>query len=102
MGSARDVRPTGLASLVEFREGAALQTLAVNLPERIDLVLLDGARALYGDILALPESRLRPGAVIVADNADHCPDYLDHVGSVANGYISMPFTDDVELTVRLG
>jgi predicted O-methyltransferase YrrM len=92
----------GLADLVEFREGDALQTLAVDLPDRIDLLLLDGAKALYGDILALLESRLRPGAVIVADNADYCPDYLDHVGAVANGYISMAFTDDVELSVRLG
>jgi predicted O-methyltransferase YrrM len=92
----------GLADLVEFREGDALQTLAVDLPDRIDLLLLDGAKALYGDILALLESHLRPGAVIVADNADYCPDYLDHVGAVANGYISMAFTDDVELSVRLG
>ncbi len=92
----------GLADLVEFREGDALQTLATDLPDRIDLVLLDGAKALYGDILALLEPRLRPGAVIVADNADYCPDYLEHVGSPANGYLTMPFTDDVELSIRLG
>jgi predicted O-methyltransferase YrrM len=92
----------GLADLVEFREGDALQTLATDLPDRIDLVLLDGAKALYGDILALLEPRLCPGAVIVADNADYCPDYLEHVGSPANGYLTMPFTDDVELSIRLG
>ncbi|WP_454883806.1 O-methyltransferase [Sphingomonas oryzagri] len=92
----------GLTDLVEFREGDALQTLAIDLPARIDLVLLDGAKALYGDILELVESRLRPGAVIVADNADYCPDYLEHVGSPANGYLTMPFTDDVELSIRLG
>lgn len=92
----------GLADLVEFREGDALQTLATDLPDRIDLVLLDGAKALYGDILALLEPRLRPGAVIVADNADYCPDYLEHVGTPANGYLTMPFTDDVELSIRLG
>lgn len=92
----------GLSDLVEFREGDALQTLAVDLPERIDLLLLDGAKSLYGDILGLVENHLRPGAVIVADNADYCPEYLDYVSSAANGYISMPFTDDVELSVRLG
>jgi predicted O-methyltransferase YrrM len=92
----------GLTDLVEFREGDALQTLAADLPDRIDLVLLDGAKALYGDLLALLEPRLRPGAVIVADNADYCPDYLEHVGSPANGYLTMPFTDDVELSIRLG
>ena len=91
----------GLADLVEFREGDALETLASDLPETIDLLLLDGAKALYADVLALLESRLRPGAVIVADNADYCPEYLERVGEPADGYISMPFTDEVELTIRL-
>lgn len=91
----------GLADLVDIRVGDALQTLARDLPETVDLLLLDGAKALYRDILALVESRLRPGAVIVADNADHCPDYVAHVGAVAHGYISLPFGDDVLLSVRL-
>lgn len=91
-----------LADLVEFREGDALETLAVDLPETIDLLLLDGAKALYSDILDRVESRLRPGAILIADNADHCPEYLERVGNVANGYMSMPFTDDVELSIRLG
>ena len=92
----------GLADLVEFREGDALQTLGADLPESIDLVLLDGAKALYPEILALLESRLRPGALVVADNADDSPDYLARVRSPANGYLSMPFGDDVELSMRLG
>lgn len=92
----------GLAELVEFREGDALETLAVDLPETIDLVLLDGAKALYSDILDRLESRLRPGAILIADNADYCPEYLDRVGDIANGYMSMPFSDEVELTIRLG
>ena len=91
----------GLADLVELRAGDALETLATDLPQTIDLVLLDGAKALYPDILDRVESRLRPGAVLVADNADHCPEYLERVGSVANGYMSMPFTDEVELSIRL-
>jgi predicted O-methyltransferase YrrM len=91
----------GLAEFVEFREGDALETLASGLPETIDLLLLDGAKALYADILGLVENRLRPGAAIIADNADYCPEYLEQVGP-ANGYLSMPFTDDVELTIRLG
>ncbi|MEG3143229.1 class I SAM-dependent methyltransferase [Sphingomonas sp. RT2P30] len=92
----------GLADLVDIRVGDALQTLASDLPETVDLLLLDGAKSLYGDILALVEPRLRPGAVIVADNADYCPAYVAHVGAVANGYISLPFTDEVMLSVRLG
>jgi len=91
----------GLSDLVEFREGDALETLASDLPETIDLLLLDGAKALYGDVLKLVEDRLRPGAVIVADNADYCPDYLAHVSAIENGYLTLPFTDDVEISIRL-
>ena len=92
----------GLADLVEIREGDALETLASGLPDTVDLLLLDGAKSLYMEILALVEGRLRPGAVIVADNADHCPEYLEYVRRPDNGYLSMPFTDEVEFTIRLG
>jgi len=91
----------GLIDLVEIREGDALQTLSVDLPETIDLLLLDGAKPLYPDILSLVESRLRPGAFIVADNADYSPDYLARVRSPAKGYMSTPFAEDVELSMRI-
>lgn len=97
----RNLEAGGLADLVEIREGDALQTLAADLPESIDLLLLDGAKALYPEILALVESRLKPGAFVVADNADYCPEYLAHVRSPASGYMSTPFGDDVELSMRL-
>ena len=92
----------GLADLVEIREGNALITLKSELPRTIDLLLLDGAKALYSEILALVESRLRPGALVVADNADESPDYLAHVRSPSMGYVSTPFAKDVELSMRLG
>jgi predicted O-methyltransferase YrrM len=91
----------GLLDLVEIREGDALETLSVDLPDPIDLVLLDGAKALYPDILDLVEDRLRPGAIVVADNADDSPDYLARVRAPGNGYMSTPFADDVELSVRI-
>jgi len=90
----------GLIDLVEIRQGDALKTLATDLPEAIDLVLLDGAKALYPEILALLEPRLRPGALVVADNADFCPDYLAYVRAPANGYLSTPFAEDIELSMR--
>lgn len=92
----------GLDDLVEIREGDALTTLRTDLPDAIDLVLLDGAKALYPDILDLVERRLKPGAFVVADNADYSPDYLARVRSPANGYMSTPFGEDVELSMRLG
>jgi predicted O-methyltransferase YrrM len=89
----------GLDDLVEIREGDALQTLSDGLPESIDLVLLDGAKALYGDILDLVLDRLRPGALIVADNADFSPAYLAQVRTPNAGFLSLPFGNDVELTL---
>jgi predicted O-methyltransferase YrrM len=92
----------GLIDLVEIREGDALKTLSADLPEAIDVLLLDGAKSLYREVLDLVEDRLKPGALIVADNADYCPDYLAHVRTSASGYISLPFADDVELSMRVG
>ncbi|UWU72422.1 O-methyltransferase [Bradyrhizobium sp. NC92] len=92
----------GLIDLVDIREGDALKTLSTGLPETIDLVLLDGAKALYPEILDLVEGRLRPGAIIVADNADDSPDYLARVRAPVGGYLSTPFAEDVELSVRIG
>jgi predicted O-methyltransferase YrrM len=49
----------------------------------------------------LVEDRLRPGAFIVADNAADSPDYLTRVRSPAKGYLSTPFGEDVELSMRI-
>jgi predicted O-methyltransferase YrrM len=92
----------GLIDLVEIREGDALETLSADLPAAIDLVLLDGAKGLYPDILRLLEKHLQPGALIVADNADDSPEYLARVRAPANGYLSVPFAEDVELSMRVG
>lgn len=90
----------GLADLVEIREGDALRTLAHDLPDAVDLLLLDGAKALYPEILARVEPRLRAGAFVVADNAEYSPDYLAYVRAPENGYLSVPFGGDVELSMR--
>lgn len=92
----------GVSDLIEIREGDALETLRQDLPESIDLVLLDGAKSLYPEILVLLEPHLRKGALIVADNADYYPPYLEKVRSPENGYLSTPFSEDVELSVWLG
>lgn len=92
----------GLIELVEIREGDALQTLSVDLPETIDLLLLDGAKALYPEILSLVESALRRCALIIADDADYSPDYLAHVRSPEKGYMSTRLAEGIELSIRLG
>jgi len=98
----RNLTEGGVIDLVEIRVGDALQTLSVDVPKPVDLLLLDGAKALYPEILSLVESRLRPGAFIVADNAEYSPEYLARVRSPANGYLSTPFGGDVELSMRIG
>ncbi|MNU10444.1 hypothetical protein D3C72_2575950 [compost metagenome] len=57
---------------------------------------------MYPQILALLEDRLRPGAFVVADNADYSPEYLAYVREPANGYLTLPFDGDVELSQRVG
>ncbi len=96
-----NVAAAGLAEGVEIREGDALETLARDLPESIDMVLLDGAKVLYSRILALVEPRLAPGALIIADNADDSPEYLAHIRDRSHGYASLPFSEEVELSIRL-
>ncbi len=90
----------GLADLVEIREGDALETLARDLPDTIDLVLLDGHKPLYSRVLDLLAPRLRSGACLVADNADACPDYVARVRR-GDDFMSVPFAEDVELSVKL-
>jgi predicted O-methyltransferase YrrM len=92
----------GLDDLIDLREGDALQTLSHDLPAQIDMVLLDGAKPLYPAVLSLLEERLRPGALIVADNADNSPEFLSRVRAPGGGYMSVPFGDDVELSMRVG
>jgi len=98
----KNLEAGGVIDLVEIREGDALKTLSVDLPDAIDLVLLDGAKSLYPEILSLVESRLKAGALVVADNADMSPDYLARVRSPASGSMSVPFGEDVELSMRIG
>jgi predicted O-methyltransferase YrrM len=90
----------GLEDLVELREGDALETLSRDLPESIDLVLLDGHKPLYTRILDLLEPRLRAGACIVADNVEMTPPYLARVRG-STSYVSVPFSSEVEVSMKL-
>jgi predicted O-methyltransferase YrrM len=92
----------GVIDLVDIRAGDALQTLSNDLPSGIDLLLLDGAKGLYADVLRLVEPHLRPGALVIADDVDYCPDYVERVRSPMNGYLSLALPGDVELSMRIG
>lgn len=91
----------GLDAFAEIREGDATQSLAQGLPDVVDLLLLDGAKVLYPQILSLVEPQLRSGALVLADNADHNPEFLARIRNPAHGYLSVPFADDVELFMKM-
>ena len=93
----------GLADLVEIREGDAMETLARDLPGEIDLVFLDGAKALYLPVLKMLEPRLVETGVVVTDNTSHRSAYLDYVRAPENNYISIPLPigDGSEMSVRV-
>lgn len=97
-----NVERAGLADVVRVLPGDARETLAA-LDGPFDLVLLDGWKELYADVLDVVEPKLRPGALVVADNLSMLPqEYLDRVRAPGGGYtsLSLPLGDGVELSLR--
>lgn len=77
-----NLEEAGLASVAEVRIGDAQNTLA-SIEGAIDLLFLDGWKHLYLPMLRLLEPKLRPGALVLADNIFSFPDelatYVDYV-----------------------
>ncbi|KQY03955.1 methyltransferase [Mycobacterium sp. Root135] len=99
----------GVSDLIDLRVGDALETLA-DVPEVVDLVLLDGWPDLALPVLRLLEPSLRPGSLILVDDVDmdwgsdvHGP-LLAHLGDPDNGYLSvkLPVGDGIQTCIRLG
>jgi predicted O-methyltransferase YrrM len=104
---ARDyVQEAGLLDVVDLRVGDALETLK-DLPADVSFVFLDGWKNLYLPCLKLLEPKLKPGALVVADDIDLFPDalkpYLDYVRGASGGYVSVkiPIGDAMELSTRV-
>ncbi|HTO07680.1 MAG TPA: class I SAM-dependent methyltransferase [Myxococcota bacterium] len=95
----------GLGGVAEVRLGDALQTLR-DVPPPIDLLLLDGWKDLYLPMLELLAPKLRPGAVVLADNVRTfkraLAPFLDYVQSGRNGFesVTLPFPSGFEYSVR--
>lgn len=93
----------GLAENVTILPGDALSTLA-DIDGPIGLVLLDGWKELCLPVLRSLESRLAPGALVVADDTtmSSMAEYLDYVRVPDNGYISVsfPVEDGMEISCR--
>lgn len=97
----------GLSSFAEVRLGDALETLR-DVPEPVDLVFLDGWKDLYLPVLELLKPKLRPGAVVLADNIHTFKKalrpYVEYVQSGVGGFASatLPISDGVEYSVYVG
>lgn len=90
-----NLRAAGLADLVEFRIGDARETLKAGGGGDIDMVMLDGAFTLYLPVLKLLEPHLKPGAIIIGENAfTEAGGYIKYVRDPQNGYLSLPLSFD--------
>ncbi|MCR3753597.1 Methyltransferase domain-containing protein [Lentzea californiensis] len=99
----RNLDEAGLGGVVTILPGDARRTLA-DIAGPIGLVLLDGWKELCLPVLRDLESRLAPGALVVADDIDQdsMAGYLEYVRDPANGYVSVafPVEDGMEISCR--
>jgi predicted O-methyltransferase YrrM len=102
-----NLREAGLSEYAEIRLGDARETLR-ELPGPIDLVFLDGWKDLYLPVLELLEPRLRPGALVLADNIftfrKSLRPYVDTMQSGDRGFESttLDFGEGLEYSVYVG
>ncbi len=100
-GAAENLAAAGLDHLVEIRHGDAQTTLR-ELPDDIDLLLLDGSNDLYLPVLSMLEPRLAPHAPVIADLSHgdpHHARYRDYVTDSESGYLTVEIPVDAGLVV---
>ena len=96
----------GLGELAEVRAGDARETLK-DPGGTVDMVLLDGAKQLYLDVLQLLVPHLRTGSVVLADNIlifrKSLRPYVEYVQEPANGFrsVTLFLGSGTEYSVRL-
>jgi predicted O-methyltransferase YrrM len=95
----------GLSQWADVRGGDAFTSLA-NVAGPIDLLFLDGWKDLYLPMLKMLEPKLRPGALVLADDTKPfrkaLSGYLDYVRTPDNGYLSvdLPLGDGLEVSLN--
>jgi predicted O-methyltransferase YrrM len=94
-----------VADVVDIVEGEAERTLA-TLPGLSDVVFLDADRASYLTYLELVVPKLRPGGLLIADNATshahELHDYLERVKSHPQLFaVTVPIGNGEEIAVKL-
>jgi predicted O-methyltransferase YrrM len=102
-----NLRAAGVDQAADVLLGDAHQTLR-DVEGPIDMVLLDGWKDGYLDILQLLKPKLRPRAMVLADNIFRfkraLKPYVDYVESGTNGFVSstLEISDGFEMSVFVG
>jgi hypothetical protein len=76
--------------------------LSLAFPERLEIGAEHVGQGIGIGLDLCGRSQTFGEVLLVADNADDSPDYLARVRTPANGYMSTPFAEDVELSLRIG
>jgi predicted O-methyltransferase YrrM len=101
------LREAGLLEFTDVRLGDALKTLA-DVEAPLDMVLLDGWKDSYLPVLKLLQPKLRPRAIVLADNIFRFKralrPYVEYVQSGKHGFVSstLDIADGFELSVFTG
>ena len=104
----RNIEATGLSGYVEVRVGDAMEPLADPGGE-IDLLLIDGSKDMYLQMLKMLAPHLRQGAVVLADNVlspfikKTLAGYVAYMQDSRHGFVSVtvPFPSGFEYSVKL-
>jgi predicted O-methyltransferase YrrM len=97
----RSLADAGLSDIADVRLGDAMETLR-DLPAPIDLLFLDGWKDLYLPILKMLTPRLRPGALVLADNIRRfrreLRPYVEYLQSGENAFqsVTLSLSDGLE------
>ncbi|MEM2105837.1 MAG: O-methyltransferase [Candidatus Bathyarchaeia archaeon] len=73
-----NIKRAEIPPTVEVLVGDAIKIIP-KLRGKFDLVFIDAEKQQYLNYLRLIEDKLHKGSVVIADNAEHAPDYLDYV-----------------------
>ncbi|RHZ56260.1 O-methyltransferase [Aspergillus thermomutatus] len=96
-----------ICSVIDLREGDLRETLKTNLPDQVDMLLLDIWTPMALPTLKLIQPKLRYGAVVVADNtlssAEGYKEFLEYVRAPGSGFstVTLPYKGGLEMSVYL-
>jgi predicted O-methyltransferase YrrM len=101
-----NIEEAGLSEHVEIREGDAIETLK-DPGGTVDMLLLDGMKEMYIDMVEMLKPHLRQGAVVIADNIlsyrKALAPFVAHMQNPANGFqsVTLLLGDGTAYSIRL-